>query len=128
MLNEQSLRTIFEKKYDRADWYKVLRQNFYVETLREPAADITSRIKSNPYKAKAFELGSFETPSGQLVGLYEVHAQGAKLHRNRRALRDLLSDIYRNDVEAALVVFVQDSKWRFTYVSEIAERDAAGKR
>jgi hypothetical protein len=45
------------------------------------------------------------------------------LHRNRRALRDLLSDIYRNDVEAALVVFVQGVKWRFTYVSEITVRD-----
>ena len=52
----------------------------------------------------------------------------AQLHRNRRALRDLLSNIYSNDVEAALVVFVQDNKWRFTYVSEIAVKDAAGKR
>jgi hypothetical protein len=130
MLNEQSLRTIFEKAYNRADWYNVLRQNFYVTTLREPAADITSRIGKNDYDAKAFELGNFETPNGQLIGLYEVDVpQKAQLHRNRRALRDLLADVYRNDVEAALVVFVQGSKWRFTYASgNRTERSTDPKR
>lgn len=103
---------------------------FFVEVLREPAADISDRIKNNDYHAAAFELGHFETPKGQMVGLYEVHVpQKAQLHRNRKALRDLLANVYRNDVDAALIVFVQDSRWRFTYVSEIAVRDeATGKR
>lgn len=67
MLNEQRVRTLFEKAYNRDDWYTVLRQNFQVETLREPAIEITTRIKTNDYKAHAFELGTFETATGQLV-------------------------------------------------------------
>ena len=130
MLTEQQLRTIFEKGYDRTVWYNILRQNFYADKLKDKAADITGRISSNTYQAKAFELGSFQTTEGQLVGLYEVIVpHKAQLHRNRRALRNLLGNVYRNDVDAALVVFVQDHKWRFTYVSEIAVSDAAtGKR
>ncbi len=116
MLNEQQLRTIFEKAYNRSDWYHILRQNFYVDKLKDKATDITGRIRSNSYHAKAFELGSFKTAEGQLVGLYEVSVPNkAQLHRNWRALRDLLVDVYRNDVDAALVVFIQDNKWRFTY-------------
>src|SRR3954463_11312210 len=112
MLTEQQLRAVFEKKYNRIDWYNVLRENFYVDKLKQPPLDITKRIKSNPYNAKAFELGSLETKEGHLIGLYEVEVPvKAKLRINRKGLRELLSQVYRNDVDAALIVFIQENKW-----------------
>ena len=132
MLTANELKTIFEKKYDRKAWYNVLKENFNVTTLRDKPVDITSRIKANTYNAKAYELGSFNTTNdeGHLIGLYEVEVgEKVQIQRNRKGLRDLLSQVYRDDVEAALLVFVQGNKWRFSYVSEITKKNKlTGKR
>lgn len=130
-MTAEQLRFIFEKKYNRSDWYTILRENFNVSTLLEKPADITSRIKANDYSATALELGSFTTLDGNhLIGLYEIEVpEKVQLHRNRKGLRDLLNKIYRDDVEAALIVFIQGNKWRFSYVSEITVKNkATGKR
>jgi hypothetical protein len=130
MLTATELKSIFEKKYNRNQWYNVLRQNFNVTTLREKPVDITTRIKTNSYNATAKELGEFTTTNGHLVGIYEVEVpEKVHIHRNRKTLRDLLSSIYSTDVEAALLVFVQGNKWRFSYVSDITVKNkATGKR
>jgi len=130
MLSAADLKIIFEKKYERNVWYGVLRENFNVGTLREKPIDITPRIKSNDYKATAQELGNFNTTDGHLVGLYEVEVpEKVQINRNRKGLRNLLSQVYSNDVEAALLVFIQGNKWRFSYVSEISVKNkATGKR
>ncbi len=125
MLNASELKILFEKKYERAQWYRVLRENFNVtKTIHEKAVDITQRIKSNDYNATALELGNFNTTDGHLVGIYEVEVPDKVLiHRNRKGLRDLLSQVYSNDVEAALLVFIQGNKWRFSYVIEITKKN-----
>jgi hypothetical protein len=130
MVTAIQLKEVFEKKYYRPDWYKVLRENFHVTTLREKPIDISNRIKDNDYNAKAWELGHFNTAKGHLIGIYELEvAENVQLHRNRKSLRNLLSQVYSTDVEAALLVFVQGNKWRFSYVSEITVKNATtGKR
>lgn len=130
MLTAADLKLIFEKAYNRSDWYNVLKNNFNVTTLKAKPADITSSLTSNDYNAKAFELGEITTQDGHLVGMYEVEVPvKAQIHSNRKGLRNLLAQVYRNDVEAALVVFIQGSKWRFTYVSEITVKNkTTGKR
>lgn len=130
MLNASELKNIFEKAYNRNDWYRILRENFNVTELKEKPSGI-SRIATNPYNATAFELGIFSTnDDGHLIGLYEVEVpEKAQLHRNRKGLRNLLSQVYASDVEAALLVFIQGNKWRFSYVSEITVKNkATGKR
>src|SRR5688500_2049893 len=114
MFTNTELKSIFERKYDRAQWYKVLRDNFNVTALREKPINITSRIETNEYNAKAWELGDFSTTDGHLIGIYEVEvAENVQLHRNRKGLRNLLNQVY-SEVEAALLVFVQGNKWRFS--------------
>lgn len=126
---QNELRAILERKYDRKEWFKVLRKCFNVTTLHHKPVDITDRIKSNQYKATAKELGNFTTPDGYLVGIYEVEVpEKALIHRNRKGLRDLLSQVYSTDVDAALLVFIQGSKWRFTYVSEITVRNPVTRK
>lgn len=130
MIAAPELKIIFEKKYDRKSWYRVLNENFNVKDLNENPIDITSRIKANSYNAKALELGTFVTQGeGHLIGLYEIEvADNVKIHRNRKGLKELLSKIYRDDVEAALLVFVQGDKWRFSYVSEITVKNKLTKK
>ena len=129
-MTADQLRAIFEKKYNRSQWYEVLKGNFNVTTLFEKPVDITHRVKSNPYSAKAWELGNFATLDGHIIGMYEVEVnEKSDITRNRKGLRNLLSQIYSNDVEAALLVFIQGNKWRFSYVSEITVRNKeTGKR
>ncbi len=129
-MTAEQLKPVFEKKYERSAWQNILRENFNVSTLLEKPADITSRIRSNPYNAKAWELGNFPTTDGHLVGIYEVAvADNVQIQRNRKGLRNLLAQVYSTDVEAALLVFIQGNKWRFSYVSEITVKNKeTGKR
>ena len=129
-MTAEQLKPVFEKKYDRSAWQIILRDNFNVSNLLNKPADITSRISSNPYDAKAWELGNFSTTDGHLVGIYEVAvADNVQIQRNRKGLRNLLAQVYSNDVEAALLVFIQGNKWRFSYVSEITVKNKeTGKR
>lgn len=129
-MTAEQLKPVFEREYDRSAWQHILRENFNVSTLLDKPADITSRISSNPYDAKAWELGNFSTTDGHLVGIYEVAvADKVQIHRNRKGLRNLLAQVYNTDVEAALLVFVQGNKWRFSYVSEITVKNKeTGKR
>ena len=129
MLTTDQLRPILESKYNRDDWYKILRQNFNADTLRETPVSITS-IAGNEFDAKAYILGELDTSDGYKVGIYEVDTPGVKqIHRNKIGLRNLLKSVYQSDVDAALIVFTQGDKWRFSYVSEITIRNAeSGKR
>ncbi|NBP70912.1 MAG: hypothetical protein EBU52_19515, partial [Cytophagia bacterium] len=72
----------------------------------------------------AVELGSFTTADEREVGIFEVKLQPQVwIERNRVGLRSLLRQVYKYDVDGALIVFQQDHKWRFSYVSEIRTED-----
>ena len=50
------------------------------------------------------------------------------LYRNKVGLRQLMKNIYKYNVDGVLVVFVQEKKWRLSYISEIIkEIDEKGK-
>lgn len=127
-MTPQELKTIFESPYDQTSWVQLIREVFGVKRilLRPQPVDTTD----NKWQASALELGSFETVEGMLVGVYEVKIDHTvKLERNKVGLRNLLRPIYKNDVDAALIVFDQGEKWRFSYVSEIRVRNKhTGKR
>ncbi|SCW71956.1 Eco57I restriction-modification methylase domain-containing protein [Mucilaginibacter sp. NFR10] len=124
MLNSEQLKPILEAKYNRNDWYKILRQNFNVDTLRENPI-IKVSVTQNDFGAVAYELGTFDTSNGHVVGIYEVDVPAVKqIYRNKVGLRNLLSNVYKTDVDAALIVFTQGDKWRFSYVSEVTARNS----
>ncbi|MFD2143981.1 Eco57I restriction-modification methylase domain-containing protein [Mucilaginibacter antarcticus] len=123
MLNSEQLKPILENSYNRNDWYKILRQNFNVNVLRENPPPIVS-VAGNEFNATAYELGDFNTTEGHKVGIYEVAVPGVKqIYRNKVGLRNLLKNVYQTDVDAALIVFTQGDKWRFSYVSEVTTRN-----
>ncbi len=123
-MDAATLKEIFEKKYDRTEWVKVLRDLFSISTIYATPKD--TGISNDKWEAKVYELGQFETKEGRLVGIFEVPInKKVKLERNKVALRDLLKNIYKEDVDAALVIFDQKGKWRFSYVSEISVRNPA---
>lgn len=124
------LRQIFEEKYNRANWQVILKEYFGAKTIHEKP--LTIEVKNNQYHGvSAVEIGSFETDKELLMGIYEIDLpSNVNLSRNKKTVRDLLSSIYKNDVDGALVVFNQEStnKWRFSYVTEMKQNATHWKR
>jgi len=122
-MDKTVLHKIFSRAFDDAKWLEVLQSVFGAKhgLLAQPK-DITANLKGNyTGKAKAaYELGSFTTSDDRIIGLYKIEVNpDVWLERNKVGLRELLRDVYKYDVDGAIIVFVQDQKWRLSFVSEI---------
>lgn len=117
--------SILESVYDSKQWRSVMEEYFGARNFLQQPKPIS--LPANDFADAAFELGNFHTADERLVGIYEVKLNPkAWIERNRVGLRSLLRQVYKYDVDAALIVFVQADKWRFSYVSEI--RTEEGKK
>ncbi|MBS1775512.1 MAG: Eco57I restriction-modification methylase domain-containing protein [Bacteroidetes bacterium] len=117
--------SILEKAYQPEKWLDVMKDYFGAKKFHQKPQSIS--LPNNDVAENAVELGSFYTADERLVGMYEVHLKPkAWLDKNRVGLRNLLRQVYKYDVDGALIVFVQGEKWRFSFVSEI--RTAEGKK
>lgn len=125
-MDKKKLQTdILERTYQPDEWVEVLKQYFGAKKFHQAPQPITLPV--NDLAEKAVELGSFYTADERLIGIYEVNLTNkAWINKNRVGLRNLLRQVYKYDVDGALIVFVQDEKWRFSYVSEI--RTEEGKK
>ncbi len=122
-MDKKTLQTeILENSYQPEKWVEVLKQYFSVKVIHQQPRQIN--LPNTDLANTAFELGSFFTADERLIGIYEVElTPKAWIERNRVTLRNLLRNIYKYDVDGALIVFVQNEKWRFSYVSEIRTED-----
>lgn len=123
-MDRESLKQILESAYDDDTWRQVLLEVFGVRELRQRAEDITKKLNDKDRKLAemAHEIVRFETSNGEVVGCFRVDlTDQPRIWQNRVGLRQLLRSVYRHDVDAALVVFVQpdQKKWRLSLVSEI---------
>lgn len=117
--------SILEKAYQPSTWLDVMKDYFGAKKFHQKPQPIS--LPNNDIAESAVELGSFYTADERLVGMYEVHLKPkAWLDKNRVGLRNLLRQVYKFDVDGALIVFVQGEKWRFSFVSEI--RTEEGKK
>ncbi len=125
-MDKKKLQTdILEARYQPELWLEVLKLYFGAKKFHQTPQPII--LPSNDLAEMAAEIGSFYTADERLIGIYEVKLTAkAWISKNRVGLRNLLRQVYKYDVDGALIVFVQDSKWRFSYVSEI--RTEEGKK
>lgn len=117
-MDKNALKQIFSEPFNQDSWQIVLRQVFGAHRLyNEPSPiPISNRDKADA----AYEIGSFTTEDERIVGLYLVEVKShIWLERNKVGLRELLRQVYKYDVDAALIVFKQADKWRLSLVSEI---------
>jgi len=125
-MDKKKLQTdILEASYQPDQWLEVLKLYFGAKKFHQAPQPII--LPSNDLAEMAAEIGSFYTADERLIGIYEVKLTSkAWITKNRVGLRNLLRQVYKYDVDGALIVFVQDNKWRFSYVSEI--RTEEGKK
>lgn len=117
-MDKLQLQRIFSKPYQEEDWVTVLRNVFGVQQMLQQPRSI---MLSNTEKASAaYELGSMTTSDDRIIGIYRVDVNpDVWLERNKVGLRKLLHSVYKYDVDGAIIVFVQEEKWRLSFVSEI---------
>ncbi|MBS1631238.1 MAG: Eco57I restriction-modification methylase domain-containing protein, partial [Bacteroidetes bacterium] len=117
--------SILEKAYQPEKWLNVMKDYFGAKKFHQKPQTVS--LPSNEIAHSAVELGSFYTADERIVGIYEVKlTDKALIERNRVGLRNLFKSVIRYDLDAALIVYIQENKWRFSYVSEI--RTAEGKK
>lgn len=118
-MDKTTLHKIFSKSFEDASWLEVLKSVFGAKLglLAQPKPIL---LKSNDKANTAFELGSFTTADDRIIGLYKIEVKPEVwLERNKVGLRELLRNVYQYDVDGAIIVFVQQEKWRLSFVSEI---------
>ncbi|MEP2771975.1 MAG: Eco57I restriction-modification methylase domain-containing protein [Fulvivirga sp.] len=125
-MDKNQLHKIFSKPFDHSGWIELLKSVFGAKHLLAQPKPI---ILPNTDKAKAaFELGSFTTSDDRVIGLYKVEVNpDVWLERNKVGLRELLRNVYKYDVDGALIVFEQHKKWRLSFVSEIKVLNEEGE-
>ena len=127
----KNLRQILSSPYHQEDWISFLKELFAHNSGTGVILQKPQRIElSKSEKVKeAYELGNYETTEGRLIGIYQVNiSEDMLLYRNKVGLRQLMKNIYKYNVDGVLVVFVQEKKWRLSYISEIIkEIDEKGK-
>lgn len=117
-MDRTTLHKIFEKAYNHQDWIEILQSVFGARQLYAQPKPIL--LPNNERATEAFELGSFTTSDDRIIGLYRINVKSdVWLERNKVSLRELLRKVYDYDVDGAIVVFVQDEKWRLSFISEI---------
>jgi anti-anti-sigma regulatory factor len=125
-MDQKTIQNILSKPFALDDWQDILRETFGVKKLLQKPSEIS--LPKNDKARAAYELGSFNTADDRSIGLYWVKLKPEVwLERNRVGLRGLLRNVYRYDVDGALIAFEQDDKWRLSFVSEIRTLDDKGK-
>ena len=124
-MEKAELKNIFESQFNLGKWHTVMQSLFMVKTIRQQPREIP--LSPNDLAYNAFELGDTTTSDERVIGFYLVNLKpGVWIEVNRVSLRNLLRNVYNNDVDGALIVFQLGEKWRFSYVSQIREIDDEG--
>ena len=123
-MNKQQLQQIFTSPYQSDTWRNVLIEVFGVKNI--PIQPKPIILPNNELATDAFELGNFETSDERAVGIFEVNLKpNVRIEANKVGIKNLLESIYKYDVDAALITFVDSSKqkWRFSFVSDVNIRN-----
>lgn len=121
----KDLKDILAHPYNQKDWTDFLTQLFHEKDSSSNEGILSSpqRIPMSHDKVKeAYELGSYLTSDERLIGIYQVNiSEDMLLYRNKVGLRKLMAKIYKYNVDGVLVAFVQEKKWRLSFISEFVK-------
>lgn len=130
------IRSILEAPYNRNIWKDFIKTQFTNNQLTKD--DYTLQLGKSDLYTECYSLGNYAVDDFTKIGIFEIQlASKVNLSRNRVALRNLIKEVSAQ-VAGAMVVFVQDDKWRFSYISkrkvknkntnQIEDKETAPKR
>lgn len=125
-MDKKTLHKTFSTAFKDSEWLSVLQSVFGARQLLAQPKPIL--LPSTEKASAAYELGSFTTSDDRIIGLYKIDVKpDVWLERNKVGLRQLLRNVYKYDVDGAIIVFVQEDKWRLSFVSEIKVLNEEGE-
>ncbi len=125
-MDKKQLQEILTQPFNSQSWLDLVKSVFGARQLLAQPKEII--LPKNDKADTAYELGSFTTSDDRVIGLYKVNVSSdVWLDRNKVGLRELLRNVYKYDVDGALIVFEQDEKWRLSFVSEIKVLNEEGE-
>ena len=118
--NKMNYKEIIESRYNRQNWQLLLHDIFgnKVKFWNTPSAVSTN----SQFAKQTLWLGCITLSDEQTISIYEVElADSVDIERNRRGIRDMLLNTWRNNGNAGAFMFCyrkNESVLRFSYVSE----------
>jgi len=117
------LRGIFQASFDLDSWQDFLVDFFHADHIRQTPELLDD--DSDDYTG--YYLGSTETNDHYQLGFF-VYKMNRAIDRRKVGLRQLVKPYLNIGVDAALVVFTDGNRWRFSFICDIKDEATAPKR
>lgn len=116
-MTREQLQQIFRKAYDAQTWQNMLITLFGASDIKTTPTYIEN---DNKGKADGFILGEINTSDRYKIGLFAFEVNDStNLKLNRVGLRSLVSSYTKYQVDAALVVYHNETHWRLSFIFDI---------
>jgi hypothetical protein len=126
-MTKEELQKIFQSKYDRNNYIKILEDIFSVSTILNNPITLEGKDEN---EIKGVELVDEYKPDNHLIGFYEydLNYTKIKIELNRVGLRNYVHGLLKYNVDAAIVVFHKDNIWRLTFACDLKGEETDAKR
>ena len=125
-MNTVNLRRIFQSKFDYQTYCNDIVHSIF------GCNDINKRpeqIKVTTEGDKCYFIGRMTDAEGRELGFfYTQMAPGGDVRRKRVGLRKLIAPYVRYEVDAAIAVFDDGTRWRLSYICDMNEGATSPKR
>ncbi len=125
-MNTVNLRRIFQSKFDYQTYCNDIVHSIF------GCNDINKRpeqIKVTTEGDKCYFIGRMTDAEGRELGFfYTQMASGGDVRRKRVGLRKLIAPYVRYEVDAAIAIFDDGTRWRLSYICDMNEGATSPKR
>ncbi|GAB6120580.1 Eco57I restriction-modification methylase domain-containing protein [Dysgonomonas termitidis] len=125
--SQESLRQLFQQKFNLNNWYSLLRDFFQASELKANA----EKIAGTSIGGQGYYLGTIDTTDNYRIGLFYYDIKDSNVARKKVKLRNLVKTFINptwGEFDAALVVFDNKENWRLSFICDIKGENTAAKR
>ena len=125
-MNTVNLRRIFQSKFDYQTFCNDIVHSIFGcnDIIKRP-----DQIKVTTEGDKCYFIGRMTDAEGRELGFfYTQMAPGGDVRRKRVGLRKLIAPYVRYEVDAAIAVFDDGTRWRLSYICDMNEGATSPKR
>ncbi|TWV14347.1 N-6 DNA methylase [Bacteroidaceae bacterium HV4-6-C5C] len=125
--NQESLRQLFQQKFNLDNWYSLLRVFFQASELKANP----EKMVSTSIEGQGYYLGAINTTDNYRIGLFYYDIKDSNVGKKKVKLRNLVKSFINptwGEFDAALVVFDSKENWRLSFICDIKGESTATKR
>lgn len=122
---KETLRTLFQQKFNPIEYRKVVLQNLLhaQQLLSQPQF-----LEETNDGDRIYGLGYLTDADGKQIGLYYTDVVNSDVRRKRVGFRQMMKKYTDFGVDAAIAVFADKEHWRLSYMSDLKGGETSAKR